>query len=254
MIHPTALVDSNAQIGNGVAIGPFSIVEKGSIIGDNALIGPRAHIFSHTRIGASVQVYDGAVVGAPPQDLKYAGESSWLEIGDGTIIREYCTLNRGTGQQGVTKIGRDVLLMAYTHVAHDCVLEDHVILANGVQLGGHVQIGVAAVIGGNTAVHQFQNIGAFAFVGGTLKVDRNVPPCVKAFGNPLRFAGINSIRMSRFGFSEARIRAISEQYRPFFNKKTTFSQFKESILTNGVADELLVSYFRKNSGKIITSV
>lgn len=196
-VHPTAVVSSKAILGEGTSVGPFAIVEENTVIGAGCTIGARAHIVSGTTLGQGVRVYDSAVVGSDPQDLKYEGEKSFLEVGSDSVIREFTTINRGTGEGGITRLGDNCLVMAYAHVAHDCVLEDYAVIANGVQLGGHVTIGSHSVIGGGTMIHQFSEIGAYCYVGGTLKIDRDIPPFVKAFGNPLRFAGINSVGLAK---------------------------------------------------------
>ncbi len=200
-IHPTAIIAADAQIGDDCHIGPYCVVEEGVILGSRAMLGPRVHIVRGTSIGSDARIYDGAIVGSDPQDLKYRGAETKLVIGDRVKIREYCTLNRGTSPEHSTYVGNDVLLMAYSHVAHDCCVDDGVILANGVQLGGHVRLGQRSVIGGNTAVHQFSEVGAFSFVGGTLKIDRHVPPFSKALGDPLRWAGVNTIGIERSEFA-----------------------------------------------------
>jgi UDP-N-acetylglucosamine acyltransferase len=179
MIHPSAFVHPQAQVHPSATVGPWCLVDAGAVIGADVILESRVHVYGGVQVGEATHIYDGAVVGSDPQDLKYNGEPTRLHIGAHCRIREYCTLNRGTGEKGCTVVGDSVLLMAYTHVAHDCLIGQGAVLANGVQLGGHVRIGAYATIGGNTAVHQFSRVGDYAFVGGTLKIDRDVPPPAK---------------------------------------------------------------------------
>ena len=250
-IHPTALIDPTASLSQGVEVGPYAIIDAGVKIGPESKIGPRVHVFSHTEIGEECRFYDGAIIGSDPQDLKYRGEASKLHIGDRVKVREYCTLNRGTNEVGLTKIGNDVLLMAYVHVAHDCVIEDGAVLANGVQLGGHVQIGSESVIGGTTAVHQFCEVGRGAFVGGTLKIDRHVPPWCKALGNPLAFAGINSIGMQRNGLEEEVLK-LKGFYQGIYRRGKAWEEGVKE-LSVGVVDETIRNFYQRCQGKILSS-
>jgi UDP-N-acetylglucosamine acyltransferase len=190
-------------------------VDAGVVIEEGVRLESRVRIYNNVHLEQGVRVFDGAVLGGDPQDLKYAGEESFLHIEEGVVIREYCTLNRGTQGQ-TTRIGKHSLLMAYVHVGHDCQLAERVVLANGVQLGGHVEIGAYAILGGNTAVQQFSCVGSHAFVGGTLKIDRNVPPGVRAFGDPLRYAGINKVGLERRGWSEEQIQELSRAYKRLY--------------------------------------
>ena len=177
MIHPSAFVHPFAKVHETAFIGPWCLVDEGAEVGEGVRLESRVHVYGGVKIGANTRVFDGAVLGAPPQDLKYAGEPTRLEIGEGCTIREYCTLNRGTVQGGgCTWISDKVLIMAYSHVGHDCQIGRGGVIANGCQLGGHVRIGEYATIGGVTAIQQRNQVGAYAFVGGTHKVDRDVPP------------------------------------------------------------------------------
>ena len=180
MIHPSAIVDSDAQIGEGVSIGPWALIGPGVSVGHGTTIGPRVLIERDTILGEDCKVGNGAVLGTDPQDLKYRGELSTLEIGDRTVIREFATLNRGTAASGRTVVGSDCLLMAYTHVAHDCELGNHVILANSVNMAGHVRIEDWVIVGGLTPIHQFVRIGAHAFVGGGSRVSQDVQTHARA--------------------------------------------------------------------------
>ncbi|MBK8620202.1 MAG: acyl-ACP--UDP-N-acetylglucosamine O-acyltransferase [Saprospiraceae bacterium] len=236
-IHP------NAKIGQNVKIEHFAYVDEGVEIGDNTWVGPHATIMKGTIIGKNCKIFPGAVVGAIPQDLKYAGEESVLVIEDNVTIRECCTLNRGTAASMLTKIGANSLLMAYVHVAHDCIIGKNCIIANNVNLAGHITIGNNVVVGGVTAVHQFVKIGDHVIVGGGSLVRKDIPPFVKAAREPLSYAGVNSVGLSRRGFAREDINMIHEIYRILFVKhrnvknavieiETTIphSDYKEQIL------------------------
>jgi len=226
-IHATAIVDPGAEIGAGVVIGPYAVIGPRVVIGSGCRIGPHAVLHQDTRLGRDVQVHHGASLGNDPQDLKYRGEHSELIVGDRTVIREFCTLNRGTASHGKTEIGHDCLLMAYAHVAHDCVIGNHVIIANAVNMGGHVVVDDWATIGGVSAVHQFVRIGAHAFIGGTSAVRKDVPPYVKASGNPLRLYGLNSVGLRRRGFNEEVRLELKRAYRLFFQSDLNIRQALE---------------------------
>lgn len=211
-------IDSRAKIGKGTVIEPFATIQGDVSIGENCWVGPYVTIMDGTKIGNNCKIFPGAVVGAVPQDLKYAGEKSTLEIGDNTTIRECCTLNRGTKAAMLTKVGSNCLLMAYVHVAHDCMVGNHVILANSVNLAGHIEIEDYAIVGGMSAVHQFVKIGAHAMIGGGSLVMKDVPPYTKAARDPLSYEGINSIGLKRRGFDVDQVNRIHEIYRYLFVK------------------------------------
>lgn len=223
-IHPTALVDPSAELEEGVTIGPYSIIGPDVAIGRATKIGSHVLIERDTTVGAECSIHKGAVLGSDPQDLKYAGERTQLVIGDRTVIREYATLNRGTAALGSTRVGDDCLLMAYTHVAHDCHLGDHVILSNAVNMGGHVQIGDWVIVGGLTPIHQFVRIGEHAFVGGASRVAKDIPPYVKAAGHPLQLYGLNSVGLQRRGYPEEVRRELKRAYRLFYGSSHNTSQ------------------------------
>ena len=223
-IHPTAIVDPSAELADGVAVGPYSIIGPQVTIGRDTKVGPHVLIERDTAIGSECSIHKGAVLGSDPQDLKYEGEPTTLTVGDRTVIREYATLNRGTAARGVTRVGSDCLLMAYTHVAHDCDLGDHVILSNSVNMGGHVEIGDWAIVGGLTPIHQFVRIGRDAFVGGASRVAKDIPPFVKAAGNPLQLYGLNSVGMQRRGYSEEVRMELKRAYRLFYGSSYNTSQ------------------------------
>ncbi|MES1259135.1 MAG: acyl-ACP--UDP-N-acetylglucosamine O-acyltransferase [Gemmatimonadota bacterium] len=226
-IHPSALIDPSAVIGAGVEIGAFSIVGPAVTIGAGCRIGARATLERNVRLGANVQVGSGSVIGGPPQDLKYAGEETWVEIGDGTCIREFTTINRGTVASGRTTVGRNAFIMTYVHIAHDCHIGDGVIMANGTQLAGHVTIEDFAVISGLVAVHQFGRIGEYAFVGGMTRCNQDIPPFVKAVGNPVELYGLNTIGLQRNNFPPATIAALKRAYRLCFNSDLNLGQALE---------------------------
>jgi UDP-N-acetylglucosamine acyltransferase len=223
-IHPTAIVDEAAELEEGVTVGPYSIIGPSVRIGAGTEIGPHVLIDKHTTVGQQCVIFKGAVLGTDPQDLKYAGEPTTLHVGDRTQIREYCTLNRGTTSTGKTVVGSDCLLMAYVHVAHDCRVGDHVILANSVNMAGHVTIDDWVIISGLTPIHQFVRIGAHSFVGGASRVVKDIPPYVKAAGNPIQLYGLNSVGLQRRGFPEDVRRELKRAYRLFFASAYNTSQ------------------------------
>lgn len=216
VVHETAIVDPDAELGRGVVVGPWALIGPGVEIGDGTEIGPRVLIEKDTTVGEDCRIANGAVLGTDPQDMKYRGERSRLEVGDRTVIREFATLNRGTSAAGRTLVGTDCLLMAYSHVAHDCELGNHVILANSVNMGGHVLIEDWAIVGGLTPIHQFVRIGAHAFVGGGSRVPQDVPPYCRAAGNPPKLYGLNSVGLERRGLSEETRRALKHAYQILF--------------------------------------
>jgi len=229
LVHTTAIVSSHAELGNGVKVGPYAIVEDNVTIGDGTEIGSHALVASGARIGREVSIHHGAVVGTVPQDLKFGGEESLLYIGDNTTIREFATLNRGTEWRGFTKVGANCLLMAYSHIAHDCLIGDHVILANAVNLAGHVEIGDWAIIGGIVPVHQFVKIGAHAMIGGGFRVPMDVCPYALCAGYPLRVAGLNRVGLERRGFSKDSLEKLDKVYRILFRSKLNTTQALERV-------------------------
>lgn len=228
-IHPTAMVDPGAELGNDVRIGPFAIVEKDTVIGDGTQIDSHVLVAEGARIGRECRVHKGAVVATIPQDLKFSGEKSTFEIGDQSVIREFCTLNRGTEDLGKSVVGKNCLLMAYSHVAHDCIIGDHVIIANGVQIAGHVTVKDWVIIGGMTPIHQFCKVGEHAMVGGAYRVVKDVPPFILASGEPLRFGGLNSIGLRRRGFSPEVRSLLKQTYRILYRSRLNVSQAVERI-------------------------
>ena len=212
-----------------MSIGHFVIIEENVTIGDDTWIDANSHIKSYTAIGKRCKIFNGAVVGEIPQDLKFEGEKTKLIIGNNTTIREFCTLNRGTKDSGVTKIGNNCLLMAYVHVAHDCIIGDNSILANGVQLGGHVEIGNNTTIGGMTPVHQFCKIGDFAFIGGGLRIVQDAPPFILAMGEPLKFSGLNTVGLRRNNFSSEVRNNIKKAYSIIYKSEMNRTQALTAI-------------------------
>ncbi|HEV8612606.1 MAG TPA: acyl-ACP--UDP-N-acetylglucosamine O-acyltransferase, partial [Gemmatimonadales bacterium] len=203
---------------------PYAIIGPGVSLGERCRIGPHASLERNVRLGAGVRVGQGSIVGGDPQDLKYRGEESWVEIGDETVIREYSTVNRGTARSGTTRIGARSYLMSYVHVAHDCLIGDGVILANCVQLAGHVTVHDRANLSGLVAVHQFVTIGSLAFIGGCSRVSQDIPPYVTAVGNPVELFGLNTVGLQRAGLSPETIAALKRLYRFCFNSGLNFSQ------------------------------
>lgn len=215
-IHATAIVDESAELAEGVTVGPYTVIGPRVRVGAGTEIGPHVLIGRDTTVGQGCVIHKGAVLGTDPQDLKYRDEPTTLDVGDRTVIREYCTLNRGTTATHATIVGSDCLLMAYVHVAHDSRIGNHVILANSVNMAGHVTIDDYAIISGLTPIHQFVRIGAHSFVGGASRVVKDIPPYVKAAGNPIQLYGLNSVGLQRRGFPDDVRRELKRAYRLFF--------------------------------------
>lgn len=224
MISPLAHIHPNAKIGKGVTIDPFAFIEDDVTIGDDSHIMAHAVILKNTIIGKSCRIFPGAVLGAIPQDLKFDGEITTVEIGDHTTIRECVTVNKGTRDKWKTVVGKNCLLMAYCHIAHDCLIGDHVIIANSVQLAGHVEIGDHAIIGGMAAAIQFSKIGMHSYIAGGSEIIKDVPPYIKAGRHPLSYAGVNSVGLQRRGFTSEKINSISEIYRHIYLRGLNISQ------------------------------
>ncbi|MEC9437553.1 MAG: acyl-ACP--UDP-N-acetylglucosamine O-acyltransferase [Candidatus Neomarinimicrobiota bacterium] len=218
-MHPTALVSPKANIGQNVSIGAYSIIEDNVDIGDNSSIGNHNTICYGTKLGSNCKIYHNNSIGEAPQDLKYDGEDTRTLIGDNVVIREFVTVNRGTAAYGKTVIGDNVLLMACTHIAHDCIVGNNVIMANIATLGGHVEIGDWCNIGGGAMIHQFVKIGQQSLIGGGFSAKQDVPPFIIGAGIPLRFVGINKIGLERRGFSEENRALIKKAYRTYFKSK-----------------------------------
>ena len=230
-IHPTAEVSPNASLASGVRVGPYAMVGDGCEVGEDCVLEARSVLERNVRLGPRVTVGIGSVLGGEPQDLKFRGEETWVEIGEGTRIREYSTINRGTSHSFKTTVGKGCFIMSYVHLAHDCHLGDGVIISNATQLAGHVIIEDRAILSGLVAVHQFARIGRHAFVGGCSRVAKDVPPYLKAVGNPVRLYGLNSVGLQRSGFDEATIRELKRAYRLFFRSELNVSQAMERART-----------------------
>ena len=228
-IHPTAIVSPKAELADDVTVGPYTIIEDDVIIGTKTQIASSVLIGSGTRLGVGVTVAHGAVVGTKPQDLKFQGEKTTLEVGDGTTIREYATLNRGTVHRGKTTIGKNCLIMAYAHIAHDCIIGDHVILANSVNLAGHIDVQDYVIIGGIVPVLQFVKIGTHAMVGGGFRVQQDICPYALVAGYPLKVMGLNVIGLKRRGFKPEVRKALRRSFKFLFFSRLNTSQAIERI-------------------------
>lgn len=243
MISPLSSVHIDAKIGSNVTIDPFSTIHADVVIGDGTWIGPNVTIFSGARIGKNCKIFPGAVISAIPQDLKYAGENTIVEIGDNCTIREMVTINKGTAALGKTTIGNNCLLMAYVHIAHDCIIRNNVILANSVNLAGHVTIDDWAILEGYVGVSQFMRIGAHSFIGGQTGVRKNVPPFTKAAREPLSFMGVNSVGLKRRGYDNATINLIQDVYRILYTKgystRNALDIIEKEIPSNPSKDEII---------------
>lgn len=229
-IHPTAIIDPKARLGTNVVVGPYSIVGPDVEIGDGCWIGPHVVITGHTTIGRANKIFQFASLGDMPQDKKYADEPTRLEIGDSNVIRECCTINRGTAQdQCVTRIGNSNWIMAYVHVAHDCIVGNDTILANNVALAGHVHVGDYAILGGFTLVHQFCAIGAHAFTAMGSGIGKDVPPFMMVSGNPAQPHGLNSEGLKRRGFDKDRLGALRQAYKILYRSGLTLEQARQEL-------------------------
>ena len=256
MIHQTAIVDASARIADDVEIGPYSIVGADVEIGSGTVIGPHVVVMGPCKIGCDNRIYQFSSIGEAPQDKKYRGERTWLLIGDRNVVREYVTLNRGTDDgYGKTVIGSDNLFMAYSHVAHDCVVGDHSVFANAASLSGHVEVGDYAILGGFTSVHQFTRIGNKSFCGLGSVVTQDIPPFSTAAGNRARVIGINKEGLKRKGFSEDLIRALHKSFRELLKskgpKQSAFANLRPLCDKYPEVDEFV--NFVKNSKRGIAS-
>ncbi|MDD5254989.1 MAG: acyl-ACP--UDP-N-acetylglucosamine O-acyltransferase [Candidatus Omnitrophica bacterium] len=233
MIHPTAIVSKKAKLGNDVGIGAYTLVGDNVSIGDGTTIGAHCVIDGNTAIGKACTFFTGVVAGSRPQDLKYKGETSFLEIGDNNIIREYSTLNLGTGEGGKTIVGSNNLIMAYSHVAHDCRVGSDCVIANNGTLAGHVTIGDKVVVGGLVAIHQFVRIGMLSIIGGCSKVVQDIPPYSTCDGHPARVYGLNLIGLRRHGISKESIHALNHAFKTLFNSGLSPKHALEALEKDG---------------------
>jgi len=243
-IHATAIVDPAAQLAPGVSVGPFSIIEGKVVVGPDTEIGSHAVIKDHTTIGARCRIFQFAVLGEIPQDLKFAGEVSQLLIGDDNTIREFATMHRGTAGGGlVTRVGNNNLFMAYSHVAHDCLIGNRVIMSNAATLAGHITVDDRAILGGFVAVHQFSRIGRHAFIGGASAVSRDVPPYCMAVGNRAKLVGLNLVGLKRSGLADTSLLALRQAYELLFqselNTREAVARVRQNVPQCPEVDHLL---------------
>ena len=237
-IHPTAVIDPSAEIGAGVSIGPYSVIGPDVVIGDESWLGPHVVINGPTSIGRENKIFQFASVGEVPQDLKFEGEDTRLEIGDRNTIREFVTINRGTGVGGgVTRIGNDNLLMAYIHIAHDCIIGNNVILSNNASLAGHVTVADNVILGGFTLVHQFCTIGEHVFAGMGSAIAKDVPPYLIVTGAPATPHGLNKVGLKRRGFSEEQIRQLTRAYKILYRQGLSLDEAKQQLQKLGEEDD-----------------
>jgi len=229
MLHPTAIISKKAKLGEGVSIGPFAVITDNVEIGAGSKIGAHCVIDGNTKIGSNCEIFTGAVIGSRPQDLKFKGEKVFLEIGNDNIIREYCTLNPGTGEGGKTSVGNGNLLMAYSHIAHDCRVGNECVIANSGTLAGHVTIEDKAVIGGLVAIHQFVHVGMLSIIGGCSKVVQDIPPYSTCDGHPTRVYGLNLIGLRRQKFSKETIENLDRAYKILFSSGFTLKHALEKV-------------------------
>jgi UDP-N-acetylglucosamine acyltransferase len=235
-IHPTAIISPDAEIDDDVEIGAFAIVGEGCNVGAGSVIAARATLERNVTLGRSVKVGMGTILGGAPQDLKFAGEETSVEIDDDTVIREYATINRGTAHSFKTTVGKNCLIMSYVHIGHDCRVGNSVILSNVVQLAGHVTIEDKAIISGMSAVHQFARIGRHSFIGGMSRVAKDIPPFLKAVGSPVKLYGLNTIGLQRSGMDETTILELMRAYRLLFRSDLNITQAIERA--HGELDQL----------------
>lgn len=228
-IHPTAIVSSKAKLGENIIIHPYTIIHDNVEIGEDCEIGPHAVLYGGARLGNRVKIYQGASIAHVPQDLSFRNEDSLFIIDDDTTIHEFVTCHRGTKSTGFSKIGKKCLIMAYTHVAHDCIVGNNCILANTVQLGGHVVVEDYAIIGGVTTVHQFCRVGQHSMTGGSFKISQDLPPFILAAHTPLKFCGLNIVGLRRRGFAPQDIEALKKAYNFLYDKSLNVSQAVKKI-------------------------
>jgi len=253
-IHQTAIIDSGAEFGKNVSVGPYTIIENDVVIADDAQIASHVLIASGTRIGSGTKVHHGAVLGTLPQDLKFKDEKTTLEIGKNTTIREFATLNRGTSDHWKTIVGDNCLLMAYSHVAHDCTIGNNVIIANSVNMAGHVTIEDFVGIGGLCPIHQFVRIGTHSFIGGGYRVPKDIPPYILAMGEPIRYGGLNSVGLTRRGFSADILEMIKKAYRIIYRSNLLLKDALDKIekeMNHSHDVMYLVNFFRNSERGVI---
>jgi UDP-N-acetylglucosamine acyltransferase len=255
MIHPTAIVDPKAELDSNVEVGPYSIIRAHSFIGAGTVIGSHATVDSYVDIGPNCQIFSYASIGTVPQAIKFKGEKTFLKIGRNTIIREFATLNRGTEfGGGVTEVGENNFLMAYTHVAHDCKVGKGVILSNNATLAGHITLGDYVIVGGLTAIHQFVRVGDYAYIGGMSAVVKDIPPYLLAAGDRATLHGLNKVGLQRHGFSQNTISNLKKAYRIIFRIGLTVNEAVERVLAEveNIAEVVSLVNFIKATQRGIT--
>ena len=250
-IHPEAKVDPSVQVG------PFVYIDKDVEIGAGTIIDANATILEGTRIGKNCHIFPSAVVGAIPQDLKFKGEKTYVFIGDNTTIRECATVHRGTASKGKTVVGNNCLIMAYSHVAHDCILHDHIIMSNATQLAGEVEVDDWAILGGGTLVHQFSHIGAHVMIQGGTRVNKDIPPFIIAARDPVSYCGINSVGLGRRSFTKEQLSSIQETYRLLYMSGLNVSQALEQIvatLPQTPERDLIVDFIKASPRGVVRGI
>jgi len=254
MIHPHTYIHPNAKLAPNVKVDPFSVIHQNVEIGSGTWIGSNVTIMEGARIGSNCRIFPGAVIAGIPQDLKYQGENTTVEIGNNTTVREFVTINRGSKDRWTTKVGDNCLIMAYSHIAHDCIIGNNCIMSNNTQMAGHVNMGDHAILAGMCAVHQFVQIGQHAFIAGGSLVSKDVPPFIKAGRTPLSYAGVNSVGLKRRGFSLEQINHILDVYRIIYNRNLNTSQalnyIEEEVAATDERDEI-VTFISESARGII---
>ena len=254
MISPLASIHPEAKIGKNVEIGPFVTIDRDVIIGDNCIIDSNATICRYTQLGNNCHVFPSAVIGAIPQDLKFRGEETWTIIGDNCVLREFVTIHRGTASKGKTIVGNNNLIMAYCHVAHDCILHDNIIMSNATQLAGEVEVDDFAIIGGGTLVHQFSHIGAHCMIQGGSKINKDIPPYIIAAREPIAYCGINSIGLNRRGYTPEQIHTIQDAYRMIYQEGMNTTQALDKIeatLPESAERDIILNFVRNSTRGIV---
>ncbi|ANI89936.1 acyl-[acyl-carrier-protein]--UDP-N-acetylglucosamine O-acyltransferase [Arachidicoccus ginsenosidimutans] len=257
MIHPHTYIHPEAKLADNVKVDPFTVIHANVEVGEGTWIGSNVTIMDGARIGKNCRVFPGAVISAIPQDLKFAGENTTAEIGDNTTIREFVTINRGTKDRWKTQVGNNCLIMAYSHVAHDCLIGNNCILSNNAQLAGHVILGDCAIIAGMSAVQQFSKIGAHTYIGGGSLVNKDIPPYIKVVRQPITYGGVNSLGLKRRGFSNEKVNEIIDIYRTIYNSGFNTTQaldyIEENFHASDERDEI-ISFIRASERGIVKRI